>query len=126
MRTEEISWYIDKFRRGDEEGAFHGLSELTDDAVPELIERFRAEALAPSRALAVKALWERRDPSIIPFLSEALQDCEEEVWQEALDGLVTLASAERWPCCRKRKSAARAAPATSAAFSSGLKKRFSR
>lgn len=88
----EIGALIEKFRSGDEDGALRGLIELPDDAVPELIGRFRTETLAPVRALLVKALWERRAPSLIQFLGEALRDSEEEVWQEALDGLVALAS----------------------------------
>lgn len=93
MHSEEISRQIDKFRSGDEEGALHGLIELPDEALPQLIEYFRSESLAPIRALVVKAVWERRNPMVIPFLGEALRDFEEEVWQEALDGLVALASA---------------------------------
>jgi hypothetical protein len=84
---------IDRFRSGDEEAALHGLIELPDNALAELIEYFRSEELAPIRALIVKALWERRDSSIT-FLGEALRDPEEEVWQEALDGLVTLGSTQ--------------------------------
>ena len=90
--ADEISVLIEKFRGGDEDGALQGLTELSNDELPALIEYFRAESLAPIRALLVKAVWERRDPSVIPFLAEALQDHDEEVWQEALDGLVTLAS----------------------------------
>jgi HEAT repeat protein len=90
----DIAALVDKFRGGDEENALHGLIELPNDALPELIEYFRAETLAPVRALLVKAVWERRDPAVVPFLAEALQDLDEEVWQEALDGLVTLASPE--------------------------------
>lgn len=90
----EIRSLIDLFRGGDEDGALQGLIELPDDALAELTEYFRSEALAPIRALIVRAVWERRSPLSLPFLGEALRDPEEEVWQEALDGLVTLASAE--------------------------------
>lgn len=37
-------------------------------------------------------MWQHRDFSIIPFLAEALGDEAPEVWKQALDGLVTLAS----------------------------------
>lgn len=90
----EIADLIEKFRSGDEDDALHGLIELPGDALPELINRFRSESLGPIRALLVKAIWERRARSVIPFLDEALQDGDEEVWQESLDGLVTLASPE--------------------------------
>jgi HEAT repeat protein len=90
----EITALIEKFRSGDEDAAFHGLIELPNDTLPAVIDYFRMEPLGAIRALLVKAIWERRDPSAVSFLAEALQDHEEEVWQEALDGLVTLASSE--------------------------------
>lgn len=90
----EISALIEQFRGGDEDSALHGLIELPNEALPDLIEHFRAESLAPVRALLVKAIWEHREPATIPFLAEALKDNDEEVWQEALDGLVSFGSAE--------------------------------
>jgi hypothetical protein len=36
--------------------------------------------------------WQRRDPSVFPFLGETLHDRREEVWQEALAGLVGFGS----------------------------------
>jgi hypothetical protein len=90
----DIARLVDKFRSGDEEAALQGLTELPNDMLPAIIDYFRMEPLGAIRALLVKAIWERRDPSAVSFLAEALQDHEEEVWQEALDGLVTLASSE--------------------------------
>ena len=46
------------------------------------------------RAFLVKVGWERRDPMAIHLLSEALDERDEEIWQAALDGLVTFASPE--------------------------------
>ena len=102
----EIVSLIDRFRSGDEDAALQGLIELPDDALADLTEYFRSEALAPIRALIVKAIWERRNPSSIPFLGEALRDPEEEVWQEALDGLVTLASVESFAVLQNAKISA--------------------
>ena len=92
--TEEIKAVIDKFRGGAEEDAFFELLEMPGDVIPAVVACFHSEALEPVRAFLVKAAWERRDPSIIPFLGEALHDSGEQVWQEALDGLVALASSE--------------------------------
>ena len=92
--SEIVAQLVDKFLGGDEDHALHGLIELPNEALPDLIEHFRAESLAPVRALLIKAIWEHREPATIPFLAEALQDRDEEVWQEALDGLVALASRE--------------------------------
>jgi len=88
----EIEEIVESFRRGDEESAFFALLELTGDVVPALIEIFRAEQAIEVRSFLVKAAWERRDDAVIPFLDEALRDSAEEVWQQALDGLVAFAS----------------------------------
>ena len=92
--TDEIKAIIDKFRTGDKEDSFFELLEMPGDVIPVLINYFRNEARPAVRAFLVKAAWERRDPSVIPFLGEALNDSKEGVWQEALDGLVALASSE--------------------------------
>lgn len=85
---------LEKFRRGDKESAFFELLEMPGDVLPKLIKVFRGERKPASRALLVKVAWERRDRSVIPFLGEVLMDSKEEVWQEALDGLVAFASKE--------------------------------
>ena len=90
----DIREILAKFRSGAEEEAFFELLEMPGDVIPHLIGCFRSEALPAARAFLVKVAWERRNESVIPFLDEALRDSEEDVWQEALDGLVTLASAE--------------------------------
>ena len=90
----EIKEIVERFRSGDEESAFFTLIELPGDVLPTLIEIFRAEHAAEVRSLLVKAAWERHDEAVIPFLGEALRESEEEVWQQALDGLVAFASKE--------------------------------
>jgi HEAT repeat protein len=88
----EIKQIVESFRSGDEESAFFTLIELSEDVLPTLIEIFRAEQAPGVRAFLVKVAWERRDEAVIPFLGEALRESEEEVWQQALDGLVAFAS----------------------------------
>ena len=85
---------LEKFRRGDKESAFFDLLEMPGYVLPKLIEVFRGERKPASRALLVKVAWERRDRSVIPFLGEVLMDSKEQVWQEALNGLVAFASKE--------------------------------
>jgi HEAT repeats len=85
---------VDKFRSGDKESAFFELIELPGDVLPVIIDVFRAESRPDVRAFLVKAAWERREQTVIPFLAEALNNDAEEVWQKALDGLVTLSSQE--------------------------------
>jgi hypothetical protein len=90
----EIEQIVERFRAGDEESAFFALIELSGDLLPTLIEIFRAEQTTEVRAFLVNAAWERRDETVIPFLGEALSESAEEVWQQALDGLVAFASPE--------------------------------
>ena len=93
MRS-SVGEVVEKFRNGDEESAFFNLLEMPGDVLPDLIAAFRNERLPKTRAFLVKAAWERRDPTAVPFLGEALNGAREKVWQEALDGLVTFASPE--------------------------------
>ncbi len=88
----EVKEIVERFRSGDEESAFFTLIELPGDVLPTLIEIFRAEPAAEVRAFLVKAAWERREEAAIPFLGEILNEPDEEVWQQALDGLVAFAS----------------------------------
>jgi len=88
----EVRAALDKFRSGEEEAAFSELLEMPGDVLPALIDVFRTEPDVASRALLVRAAWERRDRSALSFLGEALNELQEEVWQQALDGLVAFAS----------------------------------
>jgi len=90
----EIEYYLEMFRRGNADNAFHGLLELDQDVLPELMEVFRATRKARIREMLVNVIWEYREKSVIPFLGEALRDSEPRVWRQGLDGLVTLASPE--------------------------------
>jgi hypothetical protein len=90
----EIAQLLEKSRTGDEETAFFALLEMPGDIMPALVAAFQREIHPPTRVLLVKVAWQRRDPSIIPFLGKALYDPQEEVWQEALDGLVSFGSSE--------------------------------
>ncbi len=95
---------VEKFRNGDEESAFFNLLEMPGDVLPDLIASFRNERLPKTRAFLVKVAWQRRDPTAVPFLGEALNDTRETVWQEALDGLVTFASPEALEILRQARS----------------------
>lgn len=90
----EVRAMLDKFRSGEEEAAFFELLEIPGDVLPALIDVFRTEPDAAIRALLVRVAWERRDHSALSFLGEALSQLQEEVWQQALDGLVAFASPE--------------------------------
>lgn len=87
----QIAYYLEMFRRGDTDNAFHGLLEIDRDVLPELMAVFRNEQDIRVRELLVEVIWEYRERSVIPFLGEALSDNEPRIWRQALNGLVTLA-----------------------------------
>jgi|SRR5262245_45830588 len=80
------------FRAGEEERAFFALVHTMPGLQSALAEAFREEKDAHVRAFLVKVLWEQRDPAVLSLLADALGDRNAEVWKEALNGLVTLAS----------------------------------
>lgn len=89
-----VASYLDLARRGHREGALQGLMELGEPALPAIAEAYRAESDPAVRALIVEVVWQLRTHASVGFLGEALQDPDAEVWKQALDGLVTLASPE--------------------------------
>jgi hypothetical protein len=90
--AQQITDYIERFRRGDRDGAFFSLLEMEHGILPQLMEVFRHELDGRVREFLVEVIWQHRQPSVIPFLGEALHDSEPLVWRQALDGLVTMAS----------------------------------
>jgi hypothetical protein len=88
----QIHHYLDVFRRGDRDTAFHGLLEMDRRILPELMAAFRIEHDIAVREFLVEIVWQSRDESIIPFLAEALIDPEPRIWRQALNGVVALAS----------------------------------
>jgi HEAT repeat protein len=89
-----ITSYLDWARMGNREAAFQALIDLGESAIPRLIEAYRAEADPALRTLIVEVVWQLRSHASLDLLGEALQDPSPEVWRQALDGLVTLATPE--------------------------------
>lgn len=81
------------YRQGRCEDAFCLLSGAGQE-ITELVAAFRGESDGPCRAFLVEVIWQHRQQSAVPFLTEALSDPDDAVWRQALDGLVTLASPE--------------------------------
>jgi hypothetical protein len=42
------------------------------------------------RSRLIRVVWQFRDRSALPILAHALQDTDDQVWKDALDGIVTL------------------------------------
>jgi HEAT repeat protein len=94
VNVKRTVFYLDCFRKGDRDAAFFGLLELGIEIHHHLMNLFRIEPETNVRTFLVQVIWQSRQPSVIPFLAEALRDNEPTVWKQALDGLVSLASPE--------------------------------
>jgi hypothetical protein len=92
MFREQVNYYLTLARRGETDVAFHGLRQLSCNALTGLVEEFRGERDASIRELIVRSAWEWRDAAAINFLGDALRDRDSRVWIQALDGLVALGS----------------------------------
>jgi hypothetical protein len=66
-------------------------------------------------------MWQHRQPSVIPILAEALNDDESEVWQEAMDGLVSFSSEESLEALRAATNRKFTNPDEAKLFTSWLK-----
>ena len=91
---EYIRFYLGRLRAGDHDAPFHSLLELGPRVVPRLVDAFRTESSSRVRAELVRIIWNTRAPGIVPFLGQALDDIDAEVWKSALDGLVAAGSSE--------------------------------
>jgi hypothetical protein len=90
--TPQVAEHLQQFRKGDREKAFFGLLEMDHRILPELMAAFPSERDSQVRAFLVEVIWQHRQPSAVSFLGEAVHDSAPEVWKQAIDGLVTLAS----------------------------------
>lgn len=87
-------YYLRQLRDGDFESAFYGLIELQPAVVALLIAAHNAETSPAIRSDLLRIIWEFRTPLALPSLRGVLDDRRDNRWKSALDGLVTLASAE--------------------------------
>ncbi len=90
-KAQWIEEYIEGYLNGDDD-AFHNLME----APKPVIDRLRSSWVqqdAQTRNLFIEVIWQQRDPADIPLLLAALDDEDDDVWKQALDGLVTLKAA---------------------------------
>jgi hypothetical protein len=92
--TAYLQDHLEAYRSGDRDQAFYGLINHVDNLLPHLINAFQSETDPQVRAFIVEVIWQQRDRGAIPTLAAALNDPDGQVWREALNGLVTLASPE--------------------------------
>lgn len=73
-----------------DEDSFFALLEAGDDILPKLEAKFQKESSQERRKLLVRIIWEHRNYTSLIFLAQALSDPAAIVWQEALNGIVTI------------------------------------
>jgi HEAT repeat protein len=71
-------------------GALRNLNSLGPRAIPLVAAAYPRELIGTRRAALIEALWQFRDPVVMPTLANALLDADALVWKEALNGVVTL------------------------------------
>ncbi len=91
-RESHIEYYLSMYEEGDVENAFFGLLETSQDIIPELSVKYHEVNDLSLRVFLLNILWQSRRESAVPVLVEALVDDEPVIWQEAMDGLVTICS----------------------------------
>jgi hypothetical protein len=89
---EQIQYWIEQYQKGDQDNAFHGLLEIGHKATAKLIDCFHKTSDHQLRAFIVHVIRNYHNSSSIEFFKEALLDPNPDVWKEAMDGLISLAS----------------------------------
>ena len=91
MHEAQVRYFLDHL---EEENTFHSLLEAGDGLIPRLKARFALERDPTHRTALVELIWQYRNPAVIPWLARVLDDPDDDVWQEALNGLVTFGAAD--------------------------------
>jgi hypothetical protein len=99
-----IAFYLEQYHQGRGDEAFDGLLELEHGALPDLANAFRRSTDTSVRTFLLNAIWQHRQPGAIPLLADALFDAEPQIWQEAMNGLVALASPESLEALRRART----------------------
>jgi len=78
-------------------------------ALPYFIKAFHEQRDDQLQARLVRIIWHFRDPSALEVLGIALSDSNDDVWKDALDGIVTLNAERGMAILQEAREAARVA-----------------
>jgi len=92
--SEYAAYYLEQLRQGSSEDAFFALIEAGAVVLPALIEACARQENRGIRTQIVRCIWHHRRAETIGFLAGLLDDHEQAVWQEALDGVVAIGGSE--------------------------------
>jgi HEAT repeat protein len=87
-----VERYLEHLRcgRGEVEDALHSLAEADLRVLRALMAAVAKPENHAIRHQIVHCIWQQRNPASLAFLSQLLRDPDENVWKEALDGLVAI------------------------------------
>jgi HEAT repeat protein len=85
---DRIASYVKALRAG--EDVSECLQDVGEAAAPALIAAFNEESDRQIRREIVEIIWQYRSPANVPFLAGCLRDHDDEVRQQAIDGLISL------------------------------------
>ena len=91
MQDDQFHYYLENI---EDEHSFHALSEAGEHILPKLEAAYWKESSPERRAAITRIIWEYRNPASPAFLAQLLNDPAEAVWQEALNGMVTIGGCE--------------------------------
>jgi hypothetical protein len=93
--TEQISRLSGK-SKWEADNALHTLMEMGLTVKDDLIRAFKDERRTAVKVDILHILWQSRDPSISPFLLEAMASSEPTLWKQALDGLASISNGREY------------------------------
>jgi hypothetical protein len=88
--NDALQHYLEIARAGDSDAAFHGLRDLPQVSLNDLTVTFRSENDPEIRGLILRVAKDRRVAESLELFSEAITDPNQQVFEEAMDGLVSL------------------------------------
>ena len=102
--NEYVAHYLDRLEEPDAENAFHFLIEAPAEAAPLLVEAYHVQSCSSKRAAIVEIIWQFRNAKTVPFLATVLRDDSDDIWRQALDGLVAIGGDTALEALRSEKT----------------------
>lgn len=106
MLEDKVISYLQALSGPDFENASHRLMELGPAVIPYLENAFKTAVDARTRQTLVRIAWKTQSRQSLPLLQRAVEECDDQVWREALDGLVALGGPEALAIARQARGRA--------------------
>jgi hypothetical protein len=103
---DQVAAYLHALSGPDVENAYHSLIELGPAVIPYLESTFKTAVDARTRQTLLRIAWRTQSRQSLPLLRQAVEDGHDQVWREALDGLVALGGPEALEIARQARGRA--------------------